>query len=406
MRRCPWSVACLALAVVPLAAQVPDSTPRRIRARIDSVPVQGGVYNRPFLASVGRTAVGGYLEGNTNYFREDGISDGFSMELRRFNIFLFSSIGSRIRIISELEFEHGTEEIKLETALLDFQVNPSFVFRGGIILPPIGAFNVNHDSPRWDIVERPLVSTEIIPATLSEVGFGAHGRLFPRAFTITYDVYLTNGLGDGVLLNDRGRTRLASGKGTDLFEEDNNGRPSVSGRIGIRRGGGGGGEIGLSYYGGPYNSYRSEGVQVDARRDVQLAALDLTTELGPVSLRGEMAFAWIDVPVDLRELFGERQWGFHLDAVVPLLRPRIRGLPEAVLNGVLRVERVDYNRGTFASTGDAIGDEVTAVVAGVSFRPVAGTVLKGNYRHEWIRDLQGNPATQRAGFQVGLATYF
>jgi hypothetical protein len=105
-------VACFALVAVPLAAQQPsDSTPPRIRARIDSVPVQGGLYNRPFLASMGRTAIGGYLEGNTNYFREDGISDGFSTELRRFNIFLFSSIGSRIRIISELEFEHGTEEI-------------------------------------------------------------------------------------------------------------------------------------------------------------------------------------------------------------------------------------------------------------------------------------------------------
>src|SRR5262245_3607197 len=124
-------LACLVLASAhSLPAQEPDSVPRRIRGRIDSLPVQGGVYNRPFLASVGRTAIGGYLEGNTNYFQENGISEGFSTELRRFNVFLFSSIGPRIRIISELEFEHGTEEIKLETALLDFQVNPSFILRG------------------------------------------------------------------------------------------------------------------------------------------------------------------------------------------------------------------------------------------------------------------------------------
>jgi hypothetical protein len=45
-------------------------------------------------------------------------------------------------------------------------------------------------------------------------------------------------------------------------------------------------------------------------------------------------------------------------------------------------------------------------VIGASFRPVAGTVLKGNYRHEWIRDLQGNALARRAGFQFGLATYF
>ena len=389
----------------PAIAQEPDTTsPRRIRARVDSIPVQGGVYNRPFLASIGRTAVGGYVEGNTNYFREDGISEGFSMELRRFNVFLFSSIGSRIRFISELEFEDGAEEIALETALVDFIVNPSFVVRAGVLLPPVGAFNVNHDSPRWDFIERPLVSTEVIPATLSEVGFGAHGRLFPRGFNVTYDAYLTNGLGDGIILNDAGRTRLASGKSTGLVAEDNNGRPAFSGRIGVQRRQLG--ELGLSYYGGTYNTFRVEGRDVDLRRGVSLFALDLNTEIRTVSLRGELAFAWIDVPEDLQETFGERQWGFHVDAVVPLFRPRIRGLADPVVSAAARVERVDFNQGSFVSTGDAIGDEIDAFTAGLSFRPVAGTVFKANYRHESIRDFLGNTPAKRAGFQFGLATYF
>jgi hypothetical protein len=387
------------------AAQEPDSTPaRRIRARVDSIPVQGGVYNRPFLASVGRTAVGGYVEGNTNYFRQDGISEGFSMELRRFNVFLFSSIGSRLRFISELEFEDGAEEIALETALIDFIVNPSFVVRAGVLLPPIGAFNVNHDAPRWDFVDRPLVSTEVIPATLSEVGFGAHGRLFPRGFTITYDAYLSNGLGDGVILNEAGRTRLASGKGTGLVAGDNNGRPGVSGRIGFQRRNLG--EVGLSYYAATYNTFSVDGREVDARRAVRLAALDLNTEVHSVSLRGELAFAWIDVPGDLTELFGDRQWGLHVDAVIPVFRPRIRGLTDPVVSAVARVERVDFNRGRFTRTGDSIGDEVDAVTLGFSFRPVAGTVFKANYRYERLRDLQGNEPARRAGFQFGLATYF
>jgi hypothetical protein len=399
-------VAGLMLGVVGAgAAQEPDTSgPRRIRPRLDSMPVQGGIYNRPFLASMGRTAIGGYVEGNTNYFREDGISEGFSMELRRFNIFLFSSIGSRIRFISELEFEDGAEEIALETALVDFIVNPSFVVRAGVLLPPVGAFNVNHDSPRWDIVERPLVSTEIIPATLSEVGFGAHGRLFPRGFNITYDVYLTNGLGDGVILNEAGRTRLASGKGTGLVSEDNNGRPALSGRVGLQRRDLG--ELGVSYYGGTYNTFRIEGQDVDEPRGVSLLAVDLNTEVESVSLRGELAYAWIDVPEDLRETFGERQWGFFLDAVVPVFRPRIRGLTAAVVSAVARFERVDFNRGSFVSTGDPIGDEIDAFTAGVSFRPVAGTVFKANYRHESIRDVLGNQPAKRAGFQFGLATYF
>jgi hypothetical protein len=377
-------LALLAMLVLasPLAAQ-------------DSLPAQSGVYNRPFLASVGRTAVGGYVEGNTNYFQQDGVADGFSMELRRFNIFLFSSISSRIRFISELEFEHGVEEINLETALVDFTINPSLVLRGGIILPPLGAFNVNHDSPRWDVIDRPLVSTEILPVTLSEVGFGAHGRLFPRGFGVTYDVYLTNGLNDGVILNEFGRTRLASGKGAGLVAQDNNGRPSLSARLGLKRRQLG--ELGVSYYGGPYNTYRVDGLDVDERRDVRVLAFDLASELGPVTLRGEMAFAAIDVPAGLEEIFGERQWGFHLDATLPVWRG---------LHAVTRIERVDFNRGTFASTGDPIGDEISSLVLGLAYRPVSSAVFKASYRYEWIRDLQGNDLVRRAGFQVGFATYF
>jgi hypothetical protein len=164
--------------------------------------------------------------------------------------------------------------------------------------------------------------------------------------------------------------------------------------------------LGLSYYGATYNTFSVDGRDIDARRAVRLAALDLNTEVHSVSLRGELAFAWIDVPDDLRELFGDRQWGVHVDAVVPMFRPRIRGLTDPVVNAVARVERVDFNRGRFTGTGDPIGDEISAVTLGLSFRPVAGTVFKANYRYERLRDFQGNDPVRRAGFQFGLATYF
>ena len=144
-----------------------------LSAQVDSTLAQEGIYNRPFIGSISSTSIGGYVEGNTNYLVEDGVSEGFSMELRRFNIFLFSQVSQRIRFLSELEFEHGTEEIALETALVDFQLGPGLVLRGGVILAPLGYLNQNHDSPQWDFVERPLVTTDIIPSTLSEVGFGS-----------------------------------------------------------------------------------------------------------------------------------------------------------------------------------------------------------------------------------------
>lgn len=366
--------------------------------------VQGGIYQRPFLVAAGRTAVGGYAEGHASFFRTDGVGEGLNLELRRFNIFLFSSVGRRLRFTSELEFEHGTEEIVLETALVDFTINPSFILRGGILLPPIGAFNVNHDSPRYEFIDRPLVSTQVIPATLSEVGFGAHGRLAPPGFTLSWDAYLTQGLGEGVLLNETGRTHLGSGRSEERFAEDNNGSPAVSGRLAAQQRGLG--ELGVSYYGGVYNRYRIDGERVDDPRWLGIVALDFQTEIRSLSLRGEVARASVDLPQDLDEFTADQQWGIHLDAVLPVWRPRIRGLEEPVVSLGLRVERVDYNVGTFSSTGANIYDETDAVTAALSLRPVPGTVFRFNYRRESSRDLQGNPAVKTGGFQLGFATYF
>lgn len=373
-------------------------------AQQDTVIVQEGIYNRPFIGSIGRTAVGGYVEGNTNSFVEDGIPEGFSFELRRFNIFLFSNISERIKLISELEFEHGTEEIALETALIDFEINPAFVLRGGILLPPIGAFNINHDSPKWEFVERPLVSTELIPATLSEVGFGVHGKVFPGMFIFSYDAYLTNGLGDGIILNDQGRTHLASGKREDQFAEDNNGSPAYSGRIAA--GYGNWAELGLSYYGGTYNTYQIEGSEIDKKRRLNIFALDYNFDARFAELKGEMAYASIDVQENLREAFGDEQWGGHLDIIVPVWRPDFLDYGDAVLNINLRLERIDFNIGRFSSTGRRIYDETVAVVPGISFRPTNDTVFRFNYIRRWHKDIFGNDAVKTAGVQFGFATYF
>src|SRR5690606_3487884 len=159
-----------------------------------------------------KAAVGGYAEGNMNYRGEDGINEGPEFEFRRFNIFIFSTIGSRMRFVSELEFEHGTAEIALETALLDFEFFPELVLRVGVLLTPLGAFNQAHDGPIWDFVDRPLVSTLIIPSTFTELGAGLHGTVIAGPLDIDYQVYATQGLADGVVDNESGRTDIAAGR--------------------------------------------------------------------------------------------------------------------------------------------------------------------------------------------------
>ena len=45
------------------------------------------------------------------------------------------------------------------------------------------------------------------------------------------------------------------------------------------------------------------------------------------------------------------------------------GFEKAVLNAALRLEYVDWNKGTFKSTGNNIADEVFSIVPAISWRP-------------------------------------
>lgn len=390
-------ILCL-LGVSVASAQEADSSYTNLEA----------IFNRPFIyeaqAGASSASIGGYIEGNTNYFTTDGISDGFGMELRRFNVFLFATVHERIKFISELEFEHGTEEIALETALLDFEIHPAFVFRMGILLPPIGYFNQNHDSPKWEFIDRPLVSTNVIPSTLSEMGMGFYGKIPVGANKLTYELYLTNGLADGIIANTENRTFLDAGKSEEMFAEDNNGVPALSSRVAFNVSNLG--EFGVSGYTGIYNAFEIEGETVDDKRRMSIFALDYNFNLAKLRLIGETAWVSVDIPNDYGQQFGSEQFGTHLDMIYPILKRDMFGWKGVTLNLINRLEYVDYNRDNFESTGTKIYDEIYAVVPGLSLRFSSNTLLRFNYRRHWERDFLGNPVSKTAGVQFGFASYF
>ncbi len=381
---------------------------------LSEITNKNALFNRPFVLQSqwgkSSTAIGGYIEGNTNYSSTDGVSDGFSMELRRFNIFLYASVGDYIKFISELEFEHGTEEIALETALLDFELDPALIIRAGILLPPIGYFNQNHDGPKWEFIDRPLVSTTILPATLSEMGIGIHGdfnlsgELFSNVQVLTYELYVVNGLQDGIINNSSGRTSIPLGKASSRFEEDNNGSPSLTGRLGIKFKTLG--EFGGSFYAGRYNRFQEDGLDLDEKRSLYLWAFDYNLNIKKLRILGEWAWASINVPQSLGPAFGDQQWGAHTDLIYPIRKGDLWRWKETTLNANVRMEFVDYNQGDFVETGANRFDQIWAIVPGISLRFGTNTALKVNFRYQWEKDLLGNPTIKSTGYQFGFASYF
>jgi hypothetical protein len=379
---------------------VPDTG--RIAMNMDAV------YNRPLL-QVGKfpAALGGYVEANTAYFSENGISEGLSFQLPRLTLFVSASIRQRIKFLTEIELEEGGREINIEFASVDVEFHPLLNLRGGVIMNPIGSFNQNHDGPKWEFISRPISSTTIIPSTFSNAGFGLYGKYAKHEWVWAYEAYLTNGFDDKIINNSENRTWFPAAKqNAERFEESFNGVPLVTLKTAIRHRRIG--ELGISWMGGVYNKFREDGIDLDKKRRVDFIALDFNTILPKIKtyINAEWVWASADVPPTYTQQFGEKQQGGFIDFVQPVLRKRMLGWDDAVLNLAVRGDYADYNVGKFKDTGGNISDHVIAVVPAVSFRPSSQTDFRINYRYEWRKDILGNPPSKVAGFQVGLSTYF
>ncbi len=366
------------------------------------------VYNRPFL-QYGKipVAIGGYAEANTQYAVTDGVTEGFSFQMRRMTLFLSSSIHRKIKFLTEIEFEDGTKEINIEFAALDFQFHHLLNFRGGIIMNPIGAFNQNHDGPRWEFVDRPISATQLLPSTFSNVGFGFYGKIYKPNIVWAYELYLTNGLNDNIIGNTENKTFLPATKlNPDRFEESFNGEPLTSAKTSFRYRKIG--ELGLSYMGGVYNKFQEDGLVLDKKRRADVFAIDFNTTIPKVNTVITTEFAWtfVDVPDTYTQQFGKKQHGGFIDIVQPIIKKKMFGFEKASFNAAIRAEYVDWNVGTFNETGGNIADEIFAIVPAISFRTSPQTVLRLNYRYEWKKDILGNPAARTGAIQFGVSSYF
>lgn len=385
----------LALAAVPGAAQQRDTTRQATPADTSRPFVRGGVYDKPFQTRLlGRTAIGGYAEAHARYERVDGLRDDAGFEAKRFNLFANARVSDFVRFAAELEFEDGAREILLEFAAIDVRIHPALTLRGGMLLSPLGKFNLSHDSPLNEFTDRPLVATGILGVALSEPGFGILGQ-FPagRSGRITYELYATNGFHDGLISNAEDGTRIAAGRRNF---EDNNGSPAVVSRVawspqvGV--------EFGISGHHGAYNAFDAEGLAVDQRRDLSIVVADLEVTLLGVQTSGEYALARIEVSPELTGIYAERQRGFYLEGVREFGRGLVRTMPASSFAAKLRVDAVDFDT-------QQVGQSLEQVTAGLNFRPTRDTVLKFDFVRGRSHD-RFNNRSDHAFLLASIATYF
>lgn len=365
----------------------------------DTTEIEDPLFEKPFALKLGTLQLGGYGDFSYEFEETDGTTEESTFRASRFNIFAYAKIYDRASFFGEIEFKDGGREISLEMAQLDFKIINELNFRGGIILPPLGRFNVNHDSPRYDFAKRPLVSTVIIPSTLSELGFGFFGNIFSNnERRLNYKVYLTNGFNDGVILNNAGSTRFIGG--VPSLVGDNNALPAYTGRIGvipIRDV-----ELGFSFHHGVYNLFELDGTTVDDKRNETMIVFDWDLskqfKFGTFNLSGELAYANIDVPQSLIGTYAQRQQGVYSDLSFDFLKGLVKALPNSYFTVAMRYDEVNLDR-------DITGDYTRIVSVGVNFRPFEATVFRFNYSKGRTYDRLNN-AANLVFISGSVATYF
>jgi hypothetical protein len=349
----------------------------------------GGLNDKPYLTSLGQGAVlGGYMD--MEFERTD---DGSTFDQHRFVPFITGYVSERVTVSAEIEFEHGGNpdadgEIKLEYAVMDFRLSEALQFRGGVVLSPLGSFNLLHDSPLNDLTERPTVSRQLIPSTLSEAGMGFFGTAYPGEESVfAYQVYFVNGFNEGIIAGDPGAERLRVRGGRGRQKADNNTDKAVVARAGFspRLGA----DVGLSVHTGKYDDA--------GRHRLTISALDTKWTFGPVELQGEVALVKAEVDRAAYPTVAESQSGAYAQVNWHLLHDAL--MAGSVFTVVARGDWIDFDT-------DTGGDAEEGLTLGANFRPTEETVFKLDY--SWT---SGTPPLGEKDAAVGrlffsFATYF
>jgi hypothetical protein len=374
------------------------------------------IYARPFVSSP-KAIVGGYMD--IEYFNRTNQPPS-KFDQHRLVPFIYADVSDRVKFATEIEIEHGGlsanggSEVKIEFATIDYLIQEPVNLRAGILLLPLGKFNLLHDAPLRDLTERPLVNQRIIPSTLFQPGVGFYGTLYPTQLSkLDYEFYLTNGFTNafGGNNNPNGNSNITatngirSARNTSTDFDNNNGK-AIVGRLafspilGV--------EIGGSGFFGTYDGR--------SKRPLAIWALDWTFQRGPFEFIGESAWAYIrdnnlsqnGTPnTNPRRMQGYYlQLNYHfLPVWLSNLAPTFFKQEVSTFTAVVRWEKMNLGQDLDDSTEAGKLGERERLTLGLNFRPTEDTVFKTDFQYSPM-EIKGNQRIHDTAFVASWATYF
>lgn len=351
------------------------------------------IYAKPFL-SAPKATIGGYADVMYNILSRQNLDNPSrnSFGQQRLVPFIYADITDRVKFAAEIEIERGGTNspqgdgsIQVEFAQLDYLVDERINIRGGILLMPVGKFNLLHDSPLNDLVDRPMVSRLIIPSTWFEAGAGIYGTFYPTALSkIDYELYAVNGMTQTAgAITDLG---IRSARGSVSRDRDDS--KAIVGRLAFSP------MLGIEIAGSGYHGQYKPSTATIGSGNIDIFAVDWTLQRGPFELIGEAAWTRIsnnnatgvaNNPIGPAGMFGYYvQGNYHfMPEILKRLAPS-HFSDASTFTATVRWEQIDTDTDNRTVGGaNRLGNrrELDRLTVGLNFRPVEDMVFKINWQY-------------------------
>ncbi len=335
------------------------------------------------IRSNNTTVISGYGQAKVEY---DLRYKTATASLTRNVLFLGHKFTNRIYFFSEMELENAKVangkpggELSMEQLFLKFNINRDIYLQAGLFIPRIGLVNENHLPTTFNGNDRPYVETFLIPATWREIGVGLYGRV--RAVPgLNYTVALMNGLNSAGFRNGTG---IAEGKQEGSLATASN--VAITGSLlyyikswRVQASG---------YYGGSAGLVKRQADSLQLKSGAFGTPVNLVEANAQYHNRG-LSFRALAAAVGITDAFA-------------LNRAYARNLPSRMIGGYaeigynvwllfdeetsknltvfIREEFMDLNYRTPANGIKNGTNRRTYTVAGITFQPASGVVIKLDY---------------------------
>jgi hypothetical protein len=386
------------------------------------------IYAKPFL-STPKATIGGYADVMYNILSRQNLDNPSrnSFGQQRLVPFIYADITDRIKFATEIEIERGGTNspqgdgsIQVEFAQLDYLVDERINLRGGILLMPVGKFNLLHDSPLNDLVDRPMVSRLIIPSTWFEAGAGIYGTFYPFALSkIDYELYAVNGMTQTA----GGITDLGIRSARGSVSRDRDDSKAIVGRLAFSP------MLGIEIAGSGYHGQYKPATATIGSGNIDIFAVDWTLQRGPFELIGEAAWTRISnnnaTGVTGSGIGPSGMFGYYVQGNYHFMPELLKRLAPShfsdasTFTATVRWEQIDTDTDNRTVGGaNTLGNrrELDRLTVGLNFRPVEDMVFKINWQHNAQNGAVGltpagdlgtaNSPMDGDGFLFQAATYF